>query len=75
MAEIGLAAAAYAEIGIEALLAGDTARAIGAFSSIPEESWHALAKRFPGFPERLTEGWTRNAVESAYYAAIEGAER
>jgi hypothetical protein len=75
MAEIGLAAAALAELGIEALKAGDMARAVGTLGSINEESWQALAQRFPGFPAGVAEAWARHAVASGSAAAIEVAGR
>jgi len=55
MAEIGLAAATWAEIGLRAMLDGDAPRAVGALASISEESWVALRERFPGFPAQLLE--------------------
>jgi hypothetical protein len=49
-AEIGLAAAHYAEKAVAALRDGDFATAIGALASIDSRAWEALQVRFPGFP-------------------------
>lgn len=73
MAEIGLAAATLAELGVEAMLAGDVARAVGAFGAIPEDSWQALRQRFPGFPNQLDRGIDTQALTTAVVVAIESA--
>jgi len=52
-AEIGLSAAAYLEMGLEALRGGDTGRAIGCLASIEGPSWDAVLARFPGLPELM----------------------
>lgn len=71
MARIDLTAAAYAELGLEALYAGNIPRAIGMLAAIDEESWKALRERFPGFPERIGSDLDAHALETVAVAAIE----
>jgi hypothetical protein len=53
--EIGLAAAAYLQLGLEALRAGDEVRAIGAFASIDTCSWEAVLDRFPTLSDLISK--------------------
>lgn len=53
---IDLSAAAYLELGLSALQAGDKARAAGAFASIDDVSWAAICARFPNL-EDLVATW------------------
>ena len=71
MTEIGLAAATYAELGLEALLAGDIPRAVGTLASIDSQAWAALVERFPGFPEQLLAAGAHEALPPHLQAAIE----
>lgn len=50
---IDLSAAAYLELGLAALQLGDFVRAIGALSSIDDDSWTGIVVRFPWLPEWL----------------------
>lgn len=53
-AEIGLSAAAYLEMALEALRAGDRVRAVGCLASIDNTSWDAIAVRFPTLSALIT---------------------
>jgi hypothetical protein len=49
-ADIGLAAAAHLEIGLEALERGNVPAAVGALAAIDAEAWAAICARFPVLP-------------------------
>lgn len=54
--EIGLAAATFLQLGLEALRDGDEVRAIGALASIDAVSWEAVLVRFPTLSD-LVQKW------------------
>jgi hypothetical protein len=51
---IGLAAAAYLELGLAALRDGNQVRAVGCFASIDDSSWAAICARFPTLATLIT---------------------
>lgn len=52
-----LAAAAWLELGLEALQRHDIPAAVGALAAISDESWDALTRRFPALPD-LIQKWS-----------------
>jgi len=56
---VDLAAAAYLELGLEALERGNLPAAIGALASIDDDSWAGILARFPGLPAYITSEVTR----------------
>lgn len=53
---IGLAAATWLELGLEALRDGNIPRAAGCLASIDAVSWDGLLIRFPTLPDLLKTG-------------------
>lgn len=57
---IGLAAAAYLEIGLLALEAGRLPAAVGSLACIDDASWSAILTRFPTLPDVINKGVNRD---------------
>jgi hypothetical protein len=54
--EIGLSAATYLGLGLQALRDGNIPRAVECFASIDARPWQAIVIRFPGLPDLLERG-------------------
>jgi hypothetical protein len=52
-----LAAAAWLELGLEALQRGNIPAAVGALACIDDDAWAAFLRRFPNLPN-LIEKWS-----------------
>lgn len=58
---IGLAAAAFLELGLLALEAGRLPAAIGSLACIDDAAWSAILARFPTLPDVINKGVSPHA--------------